>query len=454
MSTFNTGNAFGSLTDDDDDNLAFNLDGSAIGEEEDDSDNLKVISSFSSNDNEDDDNNLFDKDLPEDSEDGDSYADPNMFLNAANNSDDDDDEINSFTTIPNGTFSDENDNDNLGNNYSENTEPQSSPRHSKRGRPRKKDTEDNTSTGNVQTQDNPYMNDMSANNANNSSYDSMPATNNSQQMFTSDDNLNSIDNYSQQYVSQGQQFTNNSNGYTDNSSVTSQSYSSTSGSTNYDYQDASQQYQNYSQIPVTNMSGQQDNNSNMAQNQQYASSQQFSQPAQTNNYSSNTVANDSSSSSWSAAALAIPKPEMIYKIIAVSDMIRNNLTSDDKEAVKLVLNMGAIKTDEISEIVYAVLNAHKPLIVSLDELLKAQAMDEASRAFYLIRLEDSDLMTIINLGFKFGANVEANKSYPDHYTIAETADVAINTLPETSVQLLEAVLTTYNASKDLTNASA
>lgn len=155
---------------------------------------------------------------------------------------------------------------------------------------------------------------------------------------------------------------------------------------------------------------------------------------------------------FNPASLAVPQPSMILKIINVSDIIRNNLSNDEKSSVKLVLNMQKTELDELSEMVYAVLNAPKALMGALEALLTAQQMGDAQRAFYLIRLDDRDLMTIIDLSGKFNGS-KTKPSGNDHYAIAEAANSMISSLSETSVQLLIAVYTTWQSAQQvMTNA--
>ena len=167
------------------------------------------------------------------------------------------------------------------------------------------------------------------------------------------------------------------------------------------------------------------------------------------------VGMQSSASTWQSstpmAPGSVPKPEMIYRIISVTDMIRDNLSGDEKEAVKLVLNMGAIKYDELSEMVYAVLNARKSVMTALQELLQARGMEAATRVFYLIRLDDSDLGIIADIGAKFGSDVIVDKTKKEHYAVTELADKAVSSMPDSSVNLLSAVLNVYNASKEIMN---
>lgn len=151
---------------------------------------------------------------------------------------------------------------------------------------------------------------------------------------------------------------------------------------------------------------------------------------------------------FNPASLAVPQPSMILKIINVSDIIRNNLSNDEKSSVKLVLNMQKTELDELSEMVYAVLNAPKALMGALEALLTAQQMGDAQRAFYLIRLDDRDLMTIIDLSGKFNGS-KTKPSGNDHYAIAEAANSMISSLSETSVQLLIAVYTTWQSAQQV-----
>ena len=195
-----------------------------------------------------------------------------------------------------------------------------------------------------------------------------------------------------------------------------------------------------------------------AQLEQPAAPVQQATPAPISQPSASTDSNagmQSSASTWQSstpmAPGSVPKPEMIYRIISVTDMIRDNLSGDEKEAVKLVLNMGAIKYDELSEMVYAVLNARKSVMTALQELLQARGMEAATRVFYLIRLDDSDLGIIADIGAKFGSDVIVDKTKKEHYAITELADKAVSSMPDSSVNLLSAVLNVYNASKEIMN---
>ena len=195
-----------------------------------------------------------------------------------------------------------------------------------------------------------------------------------------------------------------------------------------------------------------------AQLEQPAAPIQQATPAPISQPSASTDSNagmQSSASTWQSstpmAPGSVPKPEMIYRIISVTDMIRDNLSGDEKEAVKLVLNMGAIKYDELSEMVYAVLNARKSVMTALQELLQARGMEAATRVFYLIRLDDSDLGIIADIGAKFGSDVIVDKTKKEHYAITELADKAVSSMPDSSVNLLSAVLNVYNASKEIMN---
>ena len=195
-----------------------------------------------------------------------------------------------------------------------------------------------------------------------------------------------------------------------------------------------------------------------AQLEQPAAPVQQTTPEPVSQPSASTDSNagmQSSASTWQSstpmAPGSVPKPEMIYRIISVTDMIRDNLSGDEKEAVKLVLNMGAIKYDELSEMVYAVLNARKSVMTALQELLQAREMEAATRVFYLIRLDDSDLGIISDIGAKFGSNVIVDKTKKEHYAVTELADKAVSSMPDSSVNLLSAVLNVYNASKEIMN---
>ena len=195
-----------------------------------------------------------------------------------------------------------------------------------------------------------------------------------------------------------------------------------------------------------------------AQLEQPAAPVQQTTPAPVSQPSASTDSNagmQSSASTWQSstpmAPGSVPKPEMIYRIISVTDMIRDNLSGDETEAVKLVLNMGAIKYDELSEMVYAVLNARKSVMTALQELLQAREMEAATRVFYLIRLDDSDLGIIADIGAKFGSDIIVDKTKKEHYAVTELADKAVSSMPDSSVNLLSAVLNVYNASKEIMN---
>lgn len=150
------------------------------------------------------------------------------------------------------------------------------------------------------------------------------------------------------------------------------------------------------------------------------------------------------------SSFSIPKPDMIAKIVVIADTLRDSLNDDEKSAVKTVLDIIAIKHDEISEMVYAILNARRATMQAVDDFLKTQAMEPSSRAFSLIRLEDSELKTIISLGKKFGYSDDDNDiTATDHISIAQRAERAVSGTPEPSVSLLQSVYDIYDKSQDV-----
>ena len=397
-STFNSlhdNDVFGNMADDDDDELGFNLDGSGFGADDDDESMKTSSASTSSNPAQADngDNDLFDDDLPSDSEDADPYADPNDFFNAAA------DEEEESESAP---------------------EPEPAPKR-RPGRPRKKQ-EPVAPQKQADPEPQPAQPDYSAYQQLQSDY---PQQQDYNQQYAQP--ASSVQDYAQAYAAYQQPAQPDaSNPFADASN-----------------QPAQPDYSAYQQP---------------AQLEQPAAPVQQTTPAPVSQPSANTDSNagmQSSASTWQSstpmAPGSVPKPEMIYRIISVTDMIRDNLSGDEKEAVKLVLNMGAIKYDELSEMVYAVLNARKSVMTALQELLQARGMEAATRVFYLIRLDDSDLGIIADIGAKFGSDIIVDKTKKEHYAITELADKAVSSMPDSSVNLLSAVLNVYNASKEIMN---
>lgn len=393
--TFNSlhdNDVFGNMADDDDDELGFNLDGSGFGADDDDESMKTSSASTSSNPAQADngDNDLFDDDLPSDSEDADPYADPNDFFNAAA------DEEEESESVP---------------------KPEPAPKR-RPGRPRKKQ-EPVAPQKQADLAPQPAQPDYSAYQQLQSDY---PQQQDYNQQYAQP--ASSVQDYAQAYAAYQQPQSDTSNPFAD-ASPAQPDYSS--------YQQPAQLEQPTAPVqqtttaPVSQPSANTDSNAGM---QSSASTWQSSTPM---------------------APGSVPKPEMIYRIISVTDMIRDNLSGDEKEAVKLVLNMGAIKYDELSEMVYAVLNARKSVMTALQELLQARGMEAATRVFYLIRLDDSDLGIIADIGAKFGSDVIVDKTKKEHYAITELADKAVSSMPDSSVNLLSAVLNVYNASKEIMN---
>lgn len=436
--TFNSlhdNDVFGNMTDDDDDELGFNLDGSGFGSDDDD-ESMKTSSApaVATSPADSDGNDLFDDDLPSDSEDADPYANPNDFFNAAADEEEEPEQ-------------------------SPDPEPAPAPKR-RPGRPRKKPVAPQKQADPAPQ---PAQPDYSAYQQPQQDYSQQPDYNQQyaqpaqpdysayQQPAQSDDGMNSyVDNGMQQY---------DPNQYY-------QQYTQPASSV----QDYAQAYAAYQQPAQPDASNPFADTSNQPAQPDYSAYQQPAQPEQpavpvqqitpapVSQPSASTDSNagmQSSASTWQSstpmAPGSVPKPEMIHRIISVTDMIRDNLSGDEKEAVKLVLNMGAIKYDELSEMVYAVLNARKSVMMALQELLQARGMEAATRVFYLIRLDDSDLGIITDIGSKFGSDVIADKTKKEHYAVTELADKAVSSMPDSSVNLLSAVLNVYNASKEIMN---
>lgn len=149
------------------------------------------------------------------------------------------------------------------------------------------------------------------------------------------------------------------------------------------------------------------------------------------------------------SSFSIPKPDMIARIIVVADTLRNDLSNDEKEAVNSVLDITAIRHDEISEMVYSILNARKSTMTALHDFLDAHEMDPSSRAFYLIRLEDSELKKMVELGIKFGYEQSNRQESSDHILIAQSAESAISGTPEPSISLMQSVNAVYMKSQEI-----
>ena len=399
--TFNSlhdNDVFGNMADDDDDELGFNLDGSGFGADDDD-ESMKTSSASAEATSPADngDNDLFDDDLPSDSEDADPYADPNDFFNAAA----DEEEESESAPEP---------------------EPKPEPAPKRRpGRPRKKQ-EPVAPQKQADPAPQPAQPDYSAYQQPQSDY---PQQQDYNQQYAQP--ASSVQDYAQAYAAYQQPAQpDTSNPFADASNQPAQpDYSAYQQPTQLEQPAAP--VQQTTAAPVGQPSASTDSNAGM----------------------------QSSTSTWQSstpmAPGSVPKPEMIYRIISVTDMIRDNLSGDEKEAVKLVLNMGAIKYDELSEMVYAVLNARKSVMTALQELLQARGMEAATRVFYLIRLDDSDLGIIADIGAKFGSDIIVDKTKKEHYAITELADKAVSSMPDSSVNLLSAVLNVYNASKEIMN---
>lgn len=416
-STFNSSqnDVFGNMSDDDDDDdLNFNLDGSGFGSE-DDEDTNQQSSSMS--------DDLFDDDLPSSDEDADPYTDPNDIFNQMSD-DDEDDEMQEPDEPPAPA-------------------PQPAPAPKKpaarhRGRPRKTQQEPVASQQQAQiptTQ--PAQSPQPADDYFNDNTDDMQSMqviddyqqtddayyqNQQQQqtMPTDDNNMQSYDYMAQQPQAPAQQ---NNNAY-----MQAQSQQAM-------YEAQSQQY------------AQQDNNPFMQDTQQQ--SQVKHQPSHAQTPKPFAAPQESAVSAWHGE---IPNPNMIQRIIAVSDSIRNDLSSDEKNAVRAVMNAKQISGDELADLTYAVLTARKSTMTALEELLTARNKDIASRVFYLLRLNDDDLQTIYNIGIAFDAQQDTMSGNSlDHYAISEQANQAVSTLSDNSIDLLQAVYNIYNKSKALMN---
>ena len=415
-STFNSSqnDVFGNMSDDDDDDdLNFNLDGSGFGSEDDEEETNQQSSSMS--------DDLFDDDLPASDEDADPYTDPNDIFNQMSD-DDEDDEIQKPDEPPAPA-------------------PQPAPAPKKpaarhRGRPRK-------------TQQEPVAPQQAP----------IPTTQPAQSPQPADDYNNTDDMQSMQVIDDYQQ--------TDDAYYQNQQQQTMPTDDNnmqsYDY---NQQYEMASQ---SNQQAQQNNNAYMqAQSQQAMYEQQYAQqdnnpfmqdtqqqsqvkhqPSHAQTPKPFAAPQEPAVSAWHGET---PNPNMIQRIIAVSDSIRNDLSSDEKHAVRAVMNAKQISGDELADLTYAVLTARKSTMTALEELLTARNKDIASRVFYLLRLNDDDLQTIYNIGIAFDAQQDTMSGNSlDHYAISEQANQAVSTLSDNSIDLLQAVYNIYNKSKALMN---
>lgn len=415
-STFNSSqnDVFGNMSDDDDDDdLNFNLDGSGFGSDDDEEiqQNTNQQSSSMSDD-------LFDDDLPSSDEDADPYTDPNDIFNQMSDDDDDDedDEIQEPDEPPAPA-------------------PQPAPAPKKpaarhRGRPRK-------------TQQEPVAPQQQA---------PIQTTKPAQSQQPTDDYFNDntddmqsmqvIDDYQQPddaYYQNPQQQTMPTDDY---DYMAQQSQPQQAQQNNNAYMQAQSQQAMYEQ-----QYAQQDNNPFMQDTQQQ--SQVNHQPSHAQAPKPFAAPQEPAVSAWHGET---PNPNMIQRIIAVSDSIRNDLSSDEKNAVRAVMNAKQISGDDLADLTYAVLTARKSTMTALEELLTARNKDIASRVFYLLRLNDDDLQTIYNIGIAFDAQKDTmSGSSLDHYAISEQANQAVSTLSDNSIDLLQAVYNIYNKSKALMN---
>lgn len=422
-STFNSSqnDVFGNMSDDDDDDdLNFNLDGSGFGSEDDEEiqQNTNQQSSSMSDD-------LFDDDLPSSDEDADPYTDPNDIFNQM--SDDDDDEMQEPDEPPAPA-------------------PQPAPAPKKpaarhRGRPRKTQQEPVAPQQQAPIQaPQPAQSPQPADDYFNDNTDGMQS-------------MQVIDDYQQQpdddaYYQNPQQQTmptddNNMQSYDYNQQYEMASQSNQQAQQNNNaYMQAQSQQAMYEQ-----QYAQQDNNPFMQDTQQQ--SQVNHQPAHAQTPKPFAAPQEPAVSAWHGET---PNPNMIQRIIAVSDSIRNDLSSDEKNAVRAVMNAKQISGDDLADLTYAVLTARKSTMTALEELLTARNKDIASRVFYLLRLNDDDLQTIYNIGIAFDAQKDTmSGSSLDHYAISEQANQAVSTLSDNSIDLLQAVYNIYNKSKALMN---
>lgn len=414
-STFNSSqnDVFGNMSDDDDDDdLNFNLDGSGFGSEDDEENTNQQSSSMS--------DDLFDDDLPSSDEDADPYTDPNDIFNQMSDDDDDDedDEIQEPDEPPAPA-------------------PQPAPAPKKpaarhRGRPRKTQQEPVASKQQAPIQTpQPAQSPQPADDYFNDNTDGMQS-------------MQVIDDYQQQtddnayYQNQQQTMP------TDDNSMQSYDYMAQQAQPNNNaYMQAQSQQAMYEQQQYA----QQDNNPFMQDTQQQ--SQANHQPSHAQAPKPFAAPQEPAVSAWHGDT---PNPNMIQRIIAVSDSIRNDLSSDEKNAVRAVMNAKQISGDDLADLTYAVLTARKSTMTALEELLTARNKDIASRVFYLLRLNDDDLQTIYNIGIAFDAQQDTmSGSSLDHYAISEQANQAVSTLSDNSIDLLQAVYNIYNKSKALMN---
>ena len=478
---------FGNMSDEDDEDIGFNLDGSSSSDNEDDDYNASSAHTTSNNAGNSSGDDLFDDDIPDDSEDSDPFVDPNDADSY------DDDTQQAPAPAPSSGRKP--------GRPKKNAQPQSNQPVNNQQQPAQPDySQQNYDYNNMQTYPTDgndgmqgygnYDPNQQYAGANNQGYPQQNANDFDPSQYASAGYGNNYDPNQYYGNANNQQPQQNAGNYVDNS----QQYpmNGNDGMQGYGNYDPNQQYaganQGYPQQPdysqqYAQNQPQQDNPfaSNNAQpdanngmnawpqqdySQQYggapiapAQNQPQQQPASASDASqsspfggadsSSTASAGSYSSSWSSASITIPQPEMIFRIIKVSDMLRDNLSGDEKKAVKLVFNMTAVKIDELSEMVYAVLNARKSIMTALDEFLNARNMDASKRVFYLIRLDDNDLNIISELGAQFGAEITLDKSKKDHYATSELAERAVSTTPDSSIDLMQTVLNVYNASKDI-----
>ena len=161
-----------------------------------------------------------------------------------------------------------------------------------------------------------------------------------------------------------------------------------------------------------------------------------------------TISNEPQPQQYPSFSTSIPSPDMIARIVVIADMLRQELNNDDKNAMVKILDMGPIKHDETSEMVYSVLNARKSTMQAVSDMLNSHEMDASARAFHLIRLDDQELTTIIKLGEKFGIS-NKNSISSDHVSMAETAASIISRMDDSMITIIGNAYNVYVRSQEV-----
>lgn len=156
----------------------------------------------------------------------------------------------------------------------------------------------------------------------------------------------------------------------------------------------------------------------------------------------------------------IPESSMIAKIISLADNIRNDLSNEERGALRKILDVkepdygenndeGKEDIMDSANMVFNSLRMKKSILDAFDDLLSAQSDNDSDRAFFLIRQNDQDLRHIIEICRKFVDNNQKTDSSHLHVSLAEIAAHCISALSDDDVRLLQAARKTLELSREI-----